>query len=230
MKLYVGDWLAKTLQMDAACQGAYLLMIMAHWGKPHLTFNNEDEMRCLCRVPIQDWARVKATIVQKFEVVDGNKWVNDRCVREYNEAVELYNARQNQTSEARKANPKHLLHESLQSMNVIVTNPDTNDATKPYPQPQPEPESKSDSKRSLREETPFQKRSRKQQETWIELAGLCREVLGEKAYADEPQWYQRIQTDPNKLRRVLSDLRLTMREQAIDNPPAYAETLWKEFK
>jgi uncharacterized protein YdaU (DUF1376 family) len=92
MKLYIGDWLQKTGRFDATCQGAYLLLIMEHWGKPGIQFNNEDEIRTLCRVLPQDWARVRGLLVEKFEIKTG-LWINDRCVKEYAEAVEIYNGR-----------------------------------------------------------------------------------------------------------------------------------------
>lgn len=56
----------------------------------------------------------------------------------------------------------------------------------------------------------------------------AREILG----ADEMQrchkrWLERAETEPDKLRRVLADVRATKRERALKNPGAYAEDLWQ---
>jgi hypothetical protein len=63
-----------------------------------------------------------------------------------------------------------------------------------------------------------------------ELMQDAREVLG----ADEmkrchKRWLGRAENEPDKLRRVLADVRENKREREIKKPGAYAEDLWKRF-
>jgi len=64
---------------------------------------------------------------------------------------------------------------------------------------------------------------------WLERE--CLETMG----TDEmkfwgSRWRQRIEGNPDKLERVLADLRVQQKEgKAIRNAGAYAEHLWKEF-
>ncbi len=63
----------------------------------------------------------------------------------------------------------------------------------------------------------------------VGLMEQCREVFG----ADEmkrchARWLKRAETEPDKLRRLLADVRVTKREKQLENPGAYAETLWAD--
>lgn len=62
------------------------------------------------------------------------------------------------------------------------------------------------------------------------LMADCHEVLG----ADEmkrchKRWLGRAESEPDRFRRVLADVRETSRRQSLENPGAYAEDLWKRW-
>jgi hypothetical protein len=66
----------------------------------------------------------------------------------------------------------------------------------------------------------------------IELMQMAAEVLGPKEMGlNHQRWLKRAQSEPGKLRRVLADTRMKIREEGLDNPAAWAETMWgKVFK
>ena len=65
----------------------------------------------------------------------------------------------------------------------------------------------------------------------VDLMELCREVLGKREMElHHKRWIQRAEQHPDKLRRVLNDTRNKTKEDGLENPAAWAETMWKEFK
>jgi hypothetical protein len=65
----------------------------------------------------------------------------------------------------------------------------------------------------------------------VELMELCGEVLGKREMElHHKRWIQRAEQHPDKLRRVLNDTRSKAKEDGLDNPAAWAEKMWKEFK
>lgn len=65
----------------------------------------------------------------------------------------------------------------------------------------------------------------------VELMELCREVLGKNEIeVQHKRWIKRAEQQPEKLRRVLADTRNKASEDGLDNPAAWAEKMWKEFK
>ncbi len=64
----------------------------------------------------------------------------------------------------------------------------------------------------------------------VELMKLCREVLGDSEFKlQHKRWIQRAEKYPVKLRRVLNDTREKANKDGLENPAAWAETMWKEF-
>lgn len=55
-------------------------------------------------------------------------------------------------------------------------------------------------------------------------------VLGSKELSlNHKRWRERAEKYPDKLFRVIADTRNKMREQGLQNPAAWAETMWKNF-
>jgi len=64
-----------------------------------------------------------------------------------------------------------------------------------------------------------------------ELMACCREVLGKEEMSKRhKRWLQRAEKHPDKLERVIADVRVQMLEREIRNPGAYAEDLWRRFE
>lgn len=63
------------------------------------------------------------------------------------------------------------------------------------------------------------------------LLEQCFKRLGKDEMAHcGSRWRRRIKENPDKMRRVLADVRAMQKEgMAIKNPGAYAEDLWKRF-
>lgn len=105
LKLYPGDWLRDTMQLDATSTGAYFLLILAHRGK--LGIQSDDQtLRTIARVRESDWARVKAQIEHYFHIENG-LWINNRSVEDWNRDCAEYKAacaRTNAATLARKHN------------------------------------------------------------------------------------------------------------------------------
>jgi uncharacterized protein YdaU (DUF1376 family) len=104
MKLYIGDWLKKTMHLDATATGAYFLLVMSHWSKPGIPCSDQSLMTT-AKVRPQDWARVKEEL-KPFFTEENGLWKNDRCLEEYDEACSLYSERVSRIETARLVNPK----------------------------------------------------------------------------------------------------------------------------
>lgn len=65
----------------------------------------------------------------------------------------------------------------------------------------------------------------------VQLLSLCKEVLGEEEMKRwHKRWLDRAQAQPEKLSRVLAEVKGAAREGRIKTTPAqYAEQIWKEF-
>lgn len=63
-----------------------------------------------------------------------------------------------------------------------------------------------------------------------ELMEQCKEVLGvAEMKVAHSRWHDRARFAPEKLRRVIADTAAKVKEDGLDNPAAWAETMWKEF-
>jgi hypothetical protein len=61
-----------------------------------------------------------------------------------------------------------------------------------------------------------------------EMLETAHEVLGANEMKRcHKRWLGRAENEPDKLRRVLADVRETKRRQSLENPGAYAEKLWR---
>lgn len=84
MPLWVGDFLAKTLGLDAREAGAYLLLLMAMWTHGGKLPNDTRKLQRVARVG-RDWPKVWAAIGHYFEA-DGDHITNARLREELHKA------------------------------------------------------------------------------------------------------------------------------------------------
>ncbi len=72
LQLYPGDYLAKTLHLTTIEHGAYLLLIMAAWGRKDCGLPDDDQF--LARtvgLSTRKWKAIRPTIIEFWEVKDG---------------------------------------------------------------------------------------------------------------------------------------------------------------
>lgn len=80
MPLWVADFVADTLDLDAKELGAYMLMLMSMWGRDGYLPSDEKKLQRVARCG-RDWPRVWASIRHYFEV-DGDRITQGRLLKE----------------------------------------------------------------------------------------------------------------------------------------------------
>jgi uncharacterized protein YdaU (DUF1376 family) len=80
MPLWVADFVGDTLELDAKEIGAYMLILMAMWGRDGYFPHEEKKLQRIARCG-RDWPRVWASIRHYF-TVDGDKITQDRLLKE----------------------------------------------------------------------------------------------------------------------------------------------------
>lgn len=96
IQLYVADYLADTMHLDAEEHGAYLLLIMNYWqtGKPI----PKSRLQKIARVSNERWTSVERSLSEFFNETDGC-WVHGRIERD----LDSVHQAQEQKSAAGKA-------------------------------------------------------------------------------------------------------------------------------
>jgi uncharacterized protein YdaU (DUF1376 family) len=92
MQLYVGDYLADTLDLTTEQHGAYLLLLMAMWRSDGSLPNDPQKLARFARVHPPRWAKVWSEISRFFVANDG-RITNARLTKEREKAVHKSNSR-----------------------------------------------------------------------------------------------------------------------------------------
>lgn len=89
MPLYIGDYLADTLQLSAEQHGAYLLMLMHQW---HAGSVPDDAVALcqICHVRISRYAASVRPILERYFVLGSSGWQNHRLSVERERATARY--------------------------------------------------------------------------------------------------------------------------------------------
>lgn len=88
LQLYVGDYLADTLDLTTEQHGAYLLLLMTMWRHDARLPNDHAKLARIARVSARRWHLVWDAI-SKFFFVDGDQIGNKRLDREHQKAVSI---------------------------------------------------------------------------------------------------------------------------------------------
>lgn len=88
MQLYVGDYLADTLDLTTEQHGAYLLLLMTMWRHDAKLPNDPAKLARIARVSARRWHLVWSEI-QHFFYVDGSEIRNKRLDQEHQKAASI---------------------------------------------------------------------------------------------------------------------------------------------
>lgn len=88
MQLYVGDYLADTLDLTTEEHGAYLLLLMTLWRHEARLPNDPSKLARIARVSPRRWHLVWGSI-GKFFFIDGDQIGNQRLDREHEKAASI---------------------------------------------------------------------------------------------------------------------------------------------
>jgi uncharacterized protein YdaU (DUF1376 family) len=81
MPLYVADYMSDAAHLSTLEHGAYLLLIMTYWQRGEKLPNDDKKLARICRLGPREWARIKPSISEFFEV-DCSSWSHSRIERE----------------------------------------------------------------------------------------------------------------------------------------------------
>jgi uncharacterized protein YdaU (DUF1376 family) len=85
MPLYVGDYLADTMHLNAVQHGAYLLLIMHYWRTGPLP-DNDGDLAAIARTERKVWREI-APVIRRFFQVDGGYMHHKRIDQEREKAA-----------------------------------------------------------------------------------------------------------------------------------------------
>jgi uncharacterized protein YdaU (DUF1376 family) len=92
MPWYIGDYLRKTMSLDAEKDGAYRRLIDATWVAGGLLKASDEEFAAITKLPLKRWKAIKPRITEFFQVsADG--WRHERVSEELAKAQAFFNAR-----------------------------------------------------------------------------------------------------------------------------------------
>lgn len=130
MPLWVADFVGDTLDLDAKEVGAYMLILMAMWGREGYLPNDEKKLQRIARCG-RDWSRIWSALSHYF-TVDGGRITQGRLLLELQKVVakRAVNAQHGALGGRAKA---------LKSIEAGLAN-----AIVPPKQPEPEPDKKED--------------------------------------------------------------------------------------
>ena len=77
MQLYVSDYLADTAHLNAAQNGAYLLLLMNYWQRGKPLDNTGDRLAFVARMTPEEWEDNRE-ILAEFFWIDGDVWTHAR--------------------------------------------------------------------------------------------------------------------------------------------------------
>ena len=92
MPLYISEYLADTMHLNAQQHGAYMLLLMHHWragGVP----NDDAQLSAIARCDAASWKKAVWPVLRPFFTVDGDKLIQKRAIAEREVADELVDKR-----------------------------------------------------------------------------------------------------------------------------------------
>jgi uncharacterized protein YdaU (DUF1376 family) len=92
MPWYIGDYLRKTMHLDAEQDGAYRRLIDACWLRGGVLPNDDGQFAAIAKLTLKRWKAIKPVISLFFEITD-HEWRHGRVTEEMARAVSITNER-----------------------------------------------------------------------------------------------------------------------------------------
>lgn len=74
MPIWIGSYLADTLELTTVQHGAYFLLLLAYWRKRAPLVDNDDTLRSITKLEKADWRKHRPVLAGYFKVGDGVWW------------------------------------------------------------------------------------------------------------------------------------------------------------
>ena len=85
MPLWIGAYLADTMNLTTQQHGAYLLILFAYWRNKGPLPDDDEDMAAITKASPADWKKLRPKIARYFEVADG-VWTHGRAEKELADA------------------------------------------------------------------------------------------------------------------------------------------------
>lgn len=87
MPLYIGDYLADTMDLNTEQHGAYILLLMAYWKNGGALLNDDLKLATITRLSADAWSMHKHTLASFFDLEsDPALWIHVRAEKEMDKA------------------------------------------------------------------------------------------------------------------------------------------------
>lgn len=87
MPLYIGDYLADTMELSTEQHGAYLLLLMAYWKNGGALSSDPRRLAAIARMPLDAWSNAQAMLESFFDTqTDPALWIHERAEEEIQKA------------------------------------------------------------------------------------------------------------------------------------------------
>lgn len=87
MPLYIGDYLADTMELTTEQHGAYMLLLMAYWKNGGALPNDDVKLAAITRLGADAWSMHKHTLASYFDLEsDPSLWIHVRAEKEMDKA------------------------------------------------------------------------------------------------------------------------------------------------
>lgn len=80
MPIFIGDYIADTMDLTTEQHGAYMLLLMRHWMKGPIP-DNDETLSSIAKMSMEQWLKTRGLFLGYFSVIDGF-WTNKRAVEE----------------------------------------------------------------------------------------------------------------------------------------------------
>jgi len=139
MPLWIGDYLADTMTLNAAQHGAYLLLLFAYWRNKGPLEDDDQDLANIAKATPAEWKKLRVKLLRFFEA-EGGLWIHSRADKELKKAglfAEKAHARAVKAANARwgaKAAPQAMQQACSEHASSIAQ-----EVLNPCPSPSPSP-------------------------------------------------------------------------------------------